>query len=41
MSDIAVRLGRPIRGDPAAERIIGDPEASKRLDRPMRRPWTF
>lgn len=41
MSDIAVRLGRPIRWDPAPEMIIGDVEASKRLDRPMRRPWIF
>jgi hypothetical protein len=41
MSDIAVRLGRPIRWDPVAERIVGDAEASKRLDRPMRRPWTL
>jgi hypothetical protein len=39
LSDIAIRLGRPIRWDPAGERIIGDPEASRRLDRPMRRPW--
>lgn len=41
MSDIAIRTGRPIKWDPVAERIIGDAEASKRLDRPMRRPWTF
>jgi hypothetical protein len=41
MSDIAVRLGRPIRWDPVAERIVGDAEASKRLDRPMRKPWTL
>ena len=41
MSDIAIRLGRPIRWDPANEQIIGDAEASKKLDRPMRRPWTI
>lgn len=41
MSDIAIRLGRPIRWDPASERIIGDAEASKKLDRPTRHPWTF
>jgi predicted dehydrogenase len=39
MSDIAIRLGRPIRWDPERERIIGDKEAAKKLDRPMRRPW--
>ena len=41
LSDIAIRLGPAITWDPAAERIVGDPEASKRLDRPMRKPWTF
>jgi len=39
LSDIAVRLGRPVRWDPEKERIIGDGEATKRLGRPMRRPW--
>ena len=39
LSDIAVRLGRPVRWDPEREKIIGDGEASKRLDRPMRKPW--
>jgi hypothetical protein len=41
LSDIAVRLGRPVRWDPEKERIIGDGEATKRLDRPMRRPWVI
>jgi predicted dehydrogenase len=41
MSDIAIRLGRPVRWDPEKERILGDREASKRLDRAMRRPWTM
>jgi len=41
MSDIAIRLGRKIRWDPEKELIIGDAEATKRLDRPMRRPWTM
>lgn len=39
LSNIAVRLGRAIDWDPAAERIVGDPEAEKMLDRPMRAPW--
>jgi len=39
LSDIAIRLGRPVRWNPEKERIIGDAEATKRLDRPMRRPW--
>lgn len=41
LSDIAIRLGRTIRWDPKKERIIGDKEAEKKLDRPMRRPWTM
>jgi hypothetical protein len=39
MSDIAIRLGRPLRWDPETERIIGDEEASRRLGRPLRDPW--
>ena len=41
MSDIAIRLGRKITWDPEKELIIGDAEAAKKLDRPMRRPWTM
>jgi len=41
LSDIAIRLGRPVRWDPGKERIIGDKEAAKKLDRSMRRPWTL
>jgi predicted dehydrogenase len=39
LSDIAIRLGRPIRWDPDKERILGDAEAAEKLDRPMRKPW--
>ncbi len=39
LSDIAIRLGRRIRWDPATERIIGDPEAERLLSRTMRAPW--
>ncbi|MCK7499681.1 MAG: hypothetical protein MZW92_61730 [Comamonadaceae bacterium] len=39
LSDMVVRLGRPIRWDPGKEEIVGDPEAAKRLDRPLRQPW--
>jgi hypothetical protein len=41
LSNIAIRLGRPVRWDPRAERILDDAEATKMLDRPMRRPWTM
>ncbi|MGQ9503378.1 MAG: Gfo/Idh/MocA family protein [Thermogutta sp.] len=41
MCDIAVRTGRKITWDPIKEEIVGDPEASKMLSRPMRAPWTL
>lgn len=41
LSDIVVRTGRPIKWDPEKETIIGDAEAAKYLDRPMRAPWTL
>jgi predicted dehydrogenase len=36
LSDLVVRLGRPIDWDPEAEKIINDPEADALLDRPLR-----
>jgi len=39
LSDIVVRLKRPIQWDPKREAIVGDEEASKMLDRPMRKRW--
>lgn len=39
LSDIAMRLKRPLKWDPAVERFIGDDEANARLTRPMREPW--
>jgi hypothetical protein len=39
LSDIAIRLGRPIRWDPEKEEILGDAEATARLSRPLREPW--
>jgi hypothetical protein len=41
MSDICIRLGRAIRWDPETEQIVGDAEATKMLDRPMRKPYTM
>jgi hypothetical protein len=41
LSDIAIRLGRAVHWDPAKERIIDDREATGRLDRPLRQPWTI
>lgn len=39
LGDIAVRLGRKLRWDPAKECFINDGEANRMLSRPMRAPW--
>ena len=39
LNNIAARLGRPVRWDPAAEAVIGDPAASALLDRTRRAPY--
>jgi len=39
LGNIAIRLGRKIKFDPKTERIIGDPEADRMLNRPLRPPW--
>ena len=39
LSDIAMRLGRKLQWDPAAERFVNDDDANRMLWRPMRDPW--
>ena len=39
LGNIAARLGRKLTWDPAAETIVGDPEAARMLSRPYRAPW--
>jgi predicted dehydrogenase len=39
LTNIAIRRGLPIRWDPVAETIIGDDEAARMLDRPVRAKW--
>jgi predicted dehydrogenase len=39
LGDIAMRLSRKLRWDPAKERFLNDEEANKMLSRPMRAPW--
>ncbi|MDX2037713.1 MAG: Gfo/Idh/MocA family oxidoreductase [Isosphaeraceae bacterium] len=39
LGNIAIRAGRPIRWDPAAEAIVDDTEAQAMLARPYRAPW--
>jgi len=41
LSGIAERLGRPVRWDPAAEQILGDPVASRMMDNPRRAPYAL
>jgi hypothetical protein len=41
ISDICIRVGRPIEWDPEKEMIAGDPQATHMLDRPLRSPWTL
>ena len=39
LADIAIRLGRKIRWDPAKEEIVGDAEATRMMARAWREPW--
>jgi hypothetical protein len=39
LGNIAYWLNRPLRWDPDKEEIVGDPEASRWLDRPKRGTW--
>jgi len=39
LGKVAVQLGRPLRFDPDAMRFIGDDEANRLADPPMRAPW--
>jgi len=41
VGDIAIRLGRKVVWDPAAERFVGDEEANRRMRRAMREPWAL
>ncbi|MFW6161923.1 MAG: hypothetical protein ACODAJ_04090 [Planctomycetota bacterium] len=39
LANIAIRMGRRIRYDPVKEQIIGDDEANRLVNQPMRAPW--
>lgn len=41
LANIAMRLGRHLQWDPAAERFVNDDEANAMLVRPYRAPWTL
>ena len=39
LANIAIRMGRTINYDPVAEQIVGDEEANRLVNIPMRAPW--
>jgi predicted dehydrogenase len=39
LAKIAVQLGRPLRFDPEKQQFIGDEEANRLAEQPMRAPW--
>ena len=39
LANIAIRTGRKIHYDPVAEQVIGDEEANRLVNQPMRSPW--
>jgi hypothetical protein len=39
LGNMAIRLGRKLKWDPAQEQIVGDAEAAAMLTRPYREPW--
>jgi myo-inositol 2-dehydrogenase/D-chiro-inositol 1-dehydrogenase len=41
LDQIAIKLRRKLRWDPAREGFVNDAEADALLDRPMRAPWSI
>jgi len=39
LANISIRTGRPLAWDPVAEQVVGDDEANRLVDVPMRAPW--
>jgi len=39
LANLAIRLGRTIRWDPVVEQVVGDDEADRFVDIPLRAPW--
>jgi predicted dehydrogenase len=39
LANLAIKLGRKLKWDPAKEQFVGDEAANKLLDRPRRDPW--
>lgn len=41
LANAAIRTGRKLQFDPVAQRFVGDDEANRLIDQPMRAPWHF
>jgi predicted dehydrogenase len=41
LANIAIKLGRKLKWDPAAEAFVNDKDANAMRSRPMRKPWTL
>ena len=39
LANISIRVGRKIKYDPVKEEIVGDEEANRLVNQPMRAPW--
>jgi predicted dehydrogenase len=39
LANLSMKIGRPLVYDPVKREIVGDPEATKLLQRPYRQPW--
>lgn len=39
LANVAIRVGRKIRYDPVKEQIVGDEQANRFVNQPMRSPW--
>ena len=39
LTNVAIRVGRTLHIDPKTERVIGDEEANRLINQPMRAPW--
>lgn len=39
LANCAIRCGRPLKFDPVTEQIVGDEEANRLVNQPMRAPW--
>jgi hypothetical protein len=41
LANIAIKVGRKLKWDPAREEFAGDAEANALLQRPLRAPWKY